>query len=66
MKMIGTVLGREMVAVLKVIDNDRWKTIGVCLDTPVALNRNVKKLNKIGYKNIWKKSKLDLINVPLF
>lgn len=64
---IGTIISREMVAVLKIISNTgHWSIVGYCLDTPNALKSAVKNLKKSGINNIWKKSATDIRPMPLF
>lgn len=45
----------EYVGNLKTVDieNRKWVTIGRCLDAPVPLRQEVKRLKKLGYCAIW-------------
>lgn len=65
-KKLGTIINKEMIAAIKIIDDSKWKTISFCLDTPNALKKEKTRLIKEGYSNLWKKSLTDNNPVPMF
>jgi hypothetical protein len=38
---------------IKIIDGDRWRTIGSAMDTPAAIADEARKLRKQGHRNLW-------------
>jgi len=55
MKKLGTIINKEMIGKIQIIDRltFKWITLKHCLDTPNSINKAIKELTKQGYTNLW-------------